>query len=127
MSKTDSDRYSKDFSRPDEIRDFKSHGHFEVLKFDDGTTVGRGVFKPGWKWSNDVKPIVGTSSCQSPHIGICMSGSMTIRMNSGEEFELQAGSVFDIPAGHDAWVNGNQECVWIDVANAKSYAKKSAA
>ena len=46
-------------------------------------TLGRGVFEPGWRWSNDVKPIAGTDSCQVHHTGLCLSGRMTIKPDGG--------------------------------------------
>ncbi len=39
-----------------------------------GHTVNRGTFEPGWKWSQDVKPIAGTDSCQVSHLGYVLSG-----------------------------------------------------
>jgi hypothetical protein len=78
----------KSFIRPDEVRDFQGHGHLDVLNFANGLTIGRGVFEPGWRWSNDVKPIAGTATCQAPHAGYCLSGSMTIRMENGEQFRI---------------------------------------
>ena len=55
---------------PHERRPFKDHGHMDVITL--GTfTLGRGVFEPGWRWSDDVKPIAGTDSCQTHHTGMC--------------------------------------------------------
>jgi mannose-6-phosphate isomerase-like protein (cupin superfamily) len=121
------DAYCKNFQSPDEIRQFRGHGQLELLNLTDGSGVGRGTFQPGWRWSTDVKPIAGTSSCQAEHLGYCMSGSMVIHMNNGDEFRIQAGDVFTIPAGHDAWVDSNEPCVMIDVTGYKDYAKKAAA
>ena len=115
------------FQNPDETRQFKEHGRLELLNFKDGSAVGRGTFEPGWKWSNDVKPIAGTESCQSDHHGYCVSGSMVIRMDNGEEFRVQAGEAFSIPPGHDAWVDGKESCVLIDFTGFKTYAIKKAA
>jgi quercetin dioxygenase-like cupin family protein len=116
--------FSKSFEKPDETRPFKAHGHIDVLKFNGGdTTVGRGVFEPGWKWSKDVKPIAGTQTCQVAHTGHCLSGRMVIHMDNGEEFTLKPGQAFHIPPGHDAWTEGNEPCVLIDVTGAQSYAK----
>lgn len=122
MQSSDKKVVSKDFGRPDERRPFKAHGHLDLLTFEDGTTVGLGVFEPGWRWSNDVKPIAETASCQADHTGYCLKGSMTIRMDNGEEFEVKAGQAFRIPPGHDAWVNGNETCEALDVSGYKEYA-----
>ena len=67
---------------PHERRPFKDHGHMDVVTLGD-FTLGRGVFEPGWRWSNDVKPIAGTDSCQTHHTGICLSGQMTVRFDDG--------------------------------------------
>ena len=111
------------FNRPDERRDFKGHGHLDVLNFPDGTVVGKGVFEPGWKWSNDVKPIAGTQTCEASHVGYCLKGEMTIKMNDGKEFHIKAGDAFEIPPGHDAWVDGKEACELLDFGGYASYAK----
>lgn len=118
--------FRKSLNQPDERRAFKSHGHLDVSTFSDGITIGRGVFEPGWKWSNDVKPIADTESCEAAHSGYCISGTMHIRMNSGEEFTIKPGDSFHIPPGHDAWVDGNESCVLIDVGGFANYAKPAA-
>jgi hypothetical protein len=114
--------FAKNFTIPDETRRFKSHGHLEVLRFDDRCTIGKGVFEPGWKWSQDVGPIAGTASCQNVHTGYCISGRMTVRMDSGAEFTVGPGDAFHMPAGHDAWTVGHERCVLIDTTGVKAYA-----
>ena len=42
------------------------NGKAEILSI-GGAEVGRMTFEPGWRWSNDVKPIAGTDSCEAPH------------------------------------------------------------
>lgn len=106
---------NRGFGRPDETRQFKDHGHVDLVTFDDGATVGRGVLEPGWRWSTDVRPIAGTNSCETMHTGYCLSGRMTVRMDSGEEFTITAGEAFHIGPGHDAWTVGDEPCVLIDV------------
>lgn len=114
--------YSKaNIDSPHETRPFRDHGHVDVITFGD-FTMGRGVFEPGWRWSNDVKPIVGTDSCQARHSGICVSGSMTVQMNDGTEFTLGSGDVVLIDPGHDAWTVGDEACVMYDTGVA-AYAK----
>ena len=50
----------RSFGSPDEVRDFPN-GKAEILKIGE-TEIGRLVFRPGWRWSDDVKPIMGTDS-----------------------------------------------------------------
>ena len=106
---------------PHERRPFVDHGHMDVVTLGD-FTLGRGVYEPGWRWSNDVKPIAGTDSCQVHHTGICLAGRMTIRLDSGQEIGIGADDVFDLEPGHDAWVDGDEPCVILDTG-AKPYAK----
>src|SRR5687767_14079760 len=94
---------------PDEMRAFKAHGHVEVHKIGEGTVM-RGVFEPGWKWSDDVAPIAGTKSCMAPHMCHVISGRMKIRMDDGTEAEVGPGDFFKADPGHDAWVVGNEPC-----------------
>src|ERR687890_313305 len=75
---------TQNIDSPHERRPFKDHGHVDVVTLGD-FTIGRGVFEPGWRWSNDVKPIAGTESCQTHHTGFCLSGQMTVRSDNGEE------------------------------------------
>jgi quercetin dioxygenase-like cupin family protein len=108
----------------DEIRPFVDKGRVDVLKLATGT-VGRGTFEPGWRWSEHVKPIAGTDSCQSAHLAYCVSGRMGVRMDDGTEKEIGPGDVVVIPPGHDAWVVGNEPCVQVDFTGMGSYAKKT--
>jgi uncharacterized cupin superfamily protein len=87
-------------------------------------TIGRGTFEPGWKWSEDVKPIAGTDSCQVHHTGYCVSGTMTIRKDDGSELTIGPGDAVDIEPGHDAWVDGDEACIFLDTG-VKAYALPS--
>jgi hypothetical protein len=113
----------KRFERPDETRPFQ-HGHAEIVHLAEGT-VGRGVFEPGWKWSECVKPIAGTESCEVAHLGFVVSGRMHIRMDDGQEGEMAAGDVMMIQPGHDAWVVGDEACVVLDFAGMEHYAERA--
>jgi hypothetical protein len=95
-----------------------------VLKI-GGQTIGRGTFEPGWRWSNDVKPLAGTDSCQVSHLAYVVSGRMGIRMDDGSEVKIGPGDVFACPPGHDAWVVGDQSCVSVDFGEFGEYAKRS--
>jgi hypothetical protein len=87
------------------------------------TTIGRAVFEPGWKWSECVKPIAGTDSCQVAHTGYIVSGRMHVVMDDGTEGDAGPGQVFVIAPGHDAWIVGDEPCIALDVQGAATYAK----
>ena len=113
----------KGFEAPDEKRGFPN-GRAEILVI-GGDEVGRLVFEPGFRWSNDVKPIAKTESCEAPHFQYHVSGQLGIRMDDGTEFIAQPGDVTSLPSGHDAWVVGDEPAVVIDWFGASNYAKSS--
>lgn len=111
----------KSLNRPDETRSF-DHGKVELVSA-GGLTFGRLTLQPGWKWSNDVKPIAKTNSCQVEHTTYHISGRLKVVMDNGTEMEFGPGDVSCIPSGHDAWVVGNEPVVAIDITGMKEYAK----
>ena len=111
----------KHFDRPDEVRTFPK-GKVDLLNI-GGTSVGRAVFEPGWKWSTSVKPIAKTKSCEAPHFQYHVSGVLRVRMDDGTEFECKAGDVSRFPTGHDAWVVGDEPAVIVDFQGMLDYAK----
>jgi hypothetical protein len=111
----------KSFSAPDEVREFP-HGRAEISNL-GGDPIGRLTFEPGWRWSNDVKPIAGTDSCEAPHFQYHLSGRLAIRMDDGQEFIAGPGDLTSLPSGHDAWVVGDEPVVVIDFYGASNYAK----
>jgi uncharacterized cupin superfamily protein len=113
----------KNFDSPDETREFEGNGSAKVVQL-AGHTVGYGTFEPGWRWSQNVKPIAGTDSCQVAHFGYVLSGSMRIYMDDGQEVEINAGDVVAIPPGHDAEVTGSEACVMVDFGEIGDYAKR---
>lgn len=112
---------TRTFDKADEVRTF-TNGRLEIIRIGD-REVGRTVFEPGWRWSNDVKPIAQTDSCQVHHVGYMLQGQMVVQMADGTELELTAGSVSEIPPGHDAWVVGDETCVMVDWGGPGNYAK----
>ncbi len=111
----------KSFSRAEEVREFP-HGRAELMTIGD-TQIGRLVFEPGWRWSNDVKPVAGTASCEAPHFQYHVSGQIAIRMDDGTEFIARPGDVTSLPKGHDAWVVGDEPVVVVDWFGASNYAR----
>lgn len=113
----------KSIDSPDEVREFgDGKGRLSIFAVGD-QTMGRAEFEPGWRWSQHVKPIAGTDSCQAAHSGIMLEGHMVVKMDDGQEMEFGPGDVFYMPPGHDAWIVGNQRCVVFDVTGMAKYAK----
>ena len=77
----------------------------------DGAKAGRATFQPGWKWSECIKPVAGTDSCQVHHLGVITSGTMHVVHDDGSEIDVSAGEVYEIQPGHDAWVVGDEAVV----------------
>jgi mannose-6-phosphate isomerase-like protein (cupin superfamily) len=94
----------------------------EVVRL-DGFTMGRMILQPGWKWSGCVKHVVKTDSCESSHVGYAVSGRLVVVGKDGKENRIAAGESYTIPPGHDAWVEGTEPFVCIEVLSADSYAK----
>ncbi|TQK44095.1 hypothetical protein FBY35_5576 [Streptomyces sp. SLBN-118] len=114
----------KTFDSPEETRPFaEGTGKLDLVTGEGGPPVGRAVYEPGWKWSKHIKPIVGTDSCQSHHVGYVVSGRMKVVMNDGESEEIRSGDFVDIQPGHDAWVVGDESVVVLDWAGFVDYAK----
>ena len=94
----------------------------EVVRL-EGFTLGRLNVEPGWCWSECVKPVVKTDSCQVSRVGYAVSGRLTVRMQDGTQKTIVAGESYTIPPGYDAWVEGNERFVGIEVMSADQYAK----
>ena len=112
----------KSLDAPEETRTF-SNGKLELVNLDTGP-VGRATFEPGWRWSTDVKPIAGTETCQTAHMGYVVAGRMVVAMDDGQQAEFGPGDYMVCPPGHDAWIVGDQACVVIDWQGAADYAKQ---
>jgi len=98
-----------DFDSPDETRT-PEKTRVEVVRVGD-TTAARFTFEPEWKWSECVKPVVGTDSCQVRHVGVVQSGRLVVKHEDGSEAELGPGNAYVIEPGHDAWVVGDEPFV----------------
>jgi quercetin dioxygenase-like cupin family protein len=114
----------KSLNSPEETRPFEGgKGQLELVNLDAGA-VGRATFQPGWRWSEHIKPIAKTDSCQAAHMGYFISGRMKVVMDDGEQIEFGPGDFSIIPAGHDAWIVGNEPCVVIDWQGFTEYARR---
>ena len=111
----------KSHDAPDELRS-PSKTRVEVVRLEN-FTLGRFVLEPGWRWSECVKPVVHTESCQVSHVGYCVSGRLTVKLKDGTEKTISAGESYTIPPGHDAWNTGKDKFVCLEVLSADVFAK----
>jgi quercetin dioxygenase-like cupin family protein len=112
---------SKSFNEPDEKRR-PPKTEVDVVTVGD-TTLGRFTFEPGWRWSETVKTVVHTESCQNNHLGFCAAGTITVQMEDGTRTTIHPGDAYAIPPGHDAWVEGDETFVGYEIMSAATYAK----
>ena len=112
---------TKSHDKPDEVR-APSKTRVEIVRL-GSHTIGRFIFQPGWRWSECVKPVAGTDSCQATHVGYAVSGRLTVRMTDGTQATITPGMSYAIPPGHDGWVEGGEPFVGIEVMSAAQYAK----
>jgi quercetin dioxygenase-like cupin family protein len=112
---------AKSFDEPDEKRR-PPKTQVDVVNIGD-TTLGRMTFEPGWRWSETVKTVVHTDSCQVNHVGICAAGTLTVEMVDGTRTTISPGNAYTIPAGHDAWVEGDETFVGYEIMSAATFAK----
>jgi mannose-6-phosphate isomerase-like protein (cupin superfamily) len=108
--------------KPDEVR-APNKTRVEIVRL-DGFTLGRFNLEPGWRWSECIQPVVKTDSCELSHVGYAVSGRLTVRMKDGAKKTIGEGESYTIPPGHDAWVEGSERFVCIEVLSAEQYAKR---
>lgn len=89
-----------------------------------GVSAARMTAQPGWRWSECIKPVVGTDSCQAHHVGVVQSGRLHVTHEDGSEGEVGAGDAYVIEPGHDAWVVGDEPFIAFefDSKTAQGYA-----
>jgi len=112
----------KNAGTPDETGQFEGKGHLDVVRVGEHS-VGIATFEPGWKWSENVRPIAKTERCMATHLSYVVSGRMKIVHEDGTEIEVGPGDVMSVQPGHDAWVLGNEPCIQVDFIGAPTYAK----
>ena len=75
--------------------------------------IKRVVYPAGYKWSTNLKPIVGTELCMHAHVGFLAEGHMRIDYPDGCCIDLIAPQAVIIHPGHDATVIGDETAVLI--------------
>ena len=114
---------SRGFDSPDETRT-PEKTRVDVVRI-GGATAARFTFEPGWKWSECVKPVAGTDSCQARHVGVVHAGRLHVEHEDGTTMDLGPGDAYVIEPGHDASVVGDETFVGYEFENtaAEDYAR----
>jgi quercetin dioxygenase-like cupin family protein len=113
----------RDFDSPDETR-APDKTRVDVVRL-GGTTAARFTMEPGWRWSECVKPVAGTDTCQHRHVGVVQSGRMRVTHEDGTVVELAPGDAYVIEPGHDAEIVGGERFVGFEFEQraAEEYAR----
>lgn len=100
------DRYVQSFSDPDELIELDTVRSAMITR--SGITVSHDIQQPGWRWSTHIRPLVKTEWCEVRHLSVLVRGQLRVLLKDGTEFDAGPMSLMDIPAGHDAWVVGDE-------------------
>jgi len=85
----------------------------DIARVGDGR-VKRVIYQPGFRWSKDMKGIVGTDLCMHAHVGFLVSGHIEIRYADGCTVDFRAPMPVEIEPGHDGAVIGDEPAVLIE-------------
>lgn len=104
----------KSFSQADDAKQPAEKITFETVEL-NGLTLSRVTCQAGWRWSVDLKPVLGTDSCQMDHFLYVLSGKMKVVADDGQELEYGPGDVAHIPPGHDGWDIADEPTEWLEI------------
>lgn len=110
--------YVKRFAEPEMKAELPSgRAIAENLWFSEDVRLVRATCEPGFRWTEDLQPMLGGTRCRAAHLGVVIEGTYHYELDDGTSFDVGPGEVYDIPAGipHDEWVAGDIRCVTIDV------------
>ena len=76
--------------------------------------IKRLIYPPGFRWSVDMKPMVGTDLCMHAHVGFLARGHVQIEFPDGCKKDFVAPQIVSIEPGHDGRVIGSEPAVLIE-------------
>jgi hypothetical protein len=85
----------------------------DIVPAGDGR-VKRVIYPKGFRWSRDMKALVGTDLCMHAHVGFLIRGRIHVRYADGCVEEFAAPQVMAIQPGHDGWVDGDEDAVIVE-------------
>ena len=114
---------ARNFASPDETRT-PDRTRVDMVRMGE-TSAARLELAPGWRWSECIKPVAGTESCQVRHVGVVQTGTIHVAHDDGSELDIGPGKASVIEPGHDAWVVGGEGVVAFEFEQhaAETYAR----
>ena len=109
---------AKSLNQPDEHLT-KGGVEIDVVTIGD-LKVKRATYPAGWRFSTHM----GAPLCFDTHVGYTVSGTIVAELENGERIQASPGSVIVIPAGHDAYVVGDEPCVIVQFDEGESAARR---
>jgi len=106
--------HKKSFNSPDETATPGENIKIDTIS-QAGIKIQRITAAPGWKWSESLRPVVGTETCEKHHLIYMLSGKLASKMTDGTELEFETGEIGEIPPGHDGWTVGSEDAVWLEI------------
>jgi hypothetical protein len=95
-----------------------THRYLGHVRLDVGPAgaarVKRMIYPAGFRWSKDMRPVVGTDLCMHAHVGFLARGEIHIEYADGCIVEHKAPQIVAIEPGHDGWVVGKEPVVLIE-------------
>ena len=77
----------KNFDNPDETMTPEKM-KVDNVDLGNGVKAARMTTQPGWKWSECIKPMIGTDTCQKNHVGVCVNGKLMVTHEDGSSIEV---------------------------------------
>lgn len=105
----------RNFDSSDETLPFVARGSIDVITLGD-ITFKYVVHEPGWQWSRDTKPLIGTDRCEKRHTAYVLSGALEVFWAGGQSVTVNATDLCKLEPGHDARTVGREDCVFLDVS-----------
>ncbi|MGH9522554.1 MAG: hypothetical protein ACRD3E_08480 [Terriglobales bacterium] len=76
--------------------------------------VKRSIYPVGFHWARDIKPHIGTETCEHAHVGFLARGKIHMTFQDGCTKDFTAPQVIVIEPGHDGRVIGDEPAVVIE-------------
>jgi mannose-6-phosphate isomerase-like protein (cupin superfamily) len=108
----------KSFSKPDH-HVTKGSVEIDIVELGD-FKAKRATYPPGWRFSQHM----GAPKCYDTHVGYAVSGRITVALDDGTQLDFEGGDAFIVPAGHDAWVVGDEPCTIVQFDEGESAARR---